>query len=509
MAFLDWAEGYNTETEYTAHFYAELLPAHLDLCCLLAGAAPPLLDAPGRFRYCELGCGNGLTLLIAAAANPDAEFIGIDFMPAHIVNAQAMAAEAGLANVRFLELSFEEANALPMQDLGEFHYMVLHGIYSWVSPQNRQEIVRFIRRRLRTGGMVYNSYNALPGWSATMPVRGAMLLKAQSTVGEGPARTREAIGFVERLQALQARAFKAAPQSASVIAQIQRQPVNYVAQEYLNQDWHPQYCHEVMAEMASAKLELVGSATLPENYDSYRFSDVQQAFIKEQPTQALQELCRDFFAATRFRRDIYVRGKRRLDDAEQVARLREARFLLCVPPHRVKFEIELGPGKLRFDEPAAHRLAELLQAGPTSFGTLVADQPWRKTFDLVLALLVSDQAVPVPAQTDAEASTRLNRMIQRRVFTHLNMSAVAVAGTGLTLSQLHILLLRLLGEGRQSPEELAAGCTALLQRVGRAVVKDGKPLTTPEQAQAHLTEQARDFIDRSLPWYRKLGLVEC
>jgi SAM-dependent methyltransferase len=508
MAFLDWAQGYNTETEYTAHFYRELLPAHLDLCCLLTGAAPPPLEAPGRFRYCELGCGNGLTLLIAAAVHPEADFIGIDFMPAHIANAKAMAAEAGLANVRFLELSFEEANALPADTLGELHYIVLHGIYSWVSPRNRQEITRFIRRHLCTGGLVYNSYNALPGWSATMPIRAAMLAKALSAVGEGAARTREAIEFVDRLQALEARAFKAAPQTASLLDQIQRQPVNYIAQEYLNQDWHPQYCHEVMEEMAAAKLELAGSATLPENYDRYRFNDAQQAFIKEQPTQALQELTRDFFASTRFRRDLFVRGKRRLDEAEQSERLREVRFLLCVPAATVKFEADLGPGKLRFETPDAQRMVGLLAEGPKSFGELLAGQPRRKTFDLILALMVTDQAVPVAAQVDTDAPTRLNRVIKKRVFTHLNMSAVVAAGTGFTLSQLHILLLRLLAEGRQSPEDLAAGCMELLQRVGRSVVKDGKPLTAPDQARAHLAEQARDFLDNSLPWYRKLGLVE-
>jgi hypothetical protein len=47
----------------------------------------------------------------------------------------------------------------------------LHGIWSWVSEDNRQIILDFIDRKLKPGGVLYLSYNTQPGWSAFMPLR--------------------------------------------------------------------------------------------------------------------------------------------------------------------------------------------------------------------------------------------------------------------------------------------------------------------------------------------------
>ena len=71
----DWSEGYVTEIDYTWGFHRELSPANLAWVAALRGASPPPLDGP--FSYCELGCGNALSLNVFAAAHPDASFFGV------------------------------------------------------------------------------------------------------------------------------------------------------------------------------------------------------------------------------------------------------------------------------------------------------------------------------------------------------------------------------------------------------------------------------------------------
>src|SRR4051812_26521029 len=159
----DWAGGYIADIEYGAGFYREQAPGTLDAACLIRGLAPPP-RRDGRFRYCELGCGQGLTALVLAAANPRAEIVAVDFNPAHIARASDLAAEAGLGNVRFIEAGFADLTGPGAPDLPDFDYIALHGVYSWVSPANRQAIVRFAERRLAPGGLLYVSYNAMPGW---------------------------------------------------------------------------------------------------------------------------------------------------------------------------------------------------------------------------------------------------------------------------------------------------------------------------------------------------------
>lgn len=41
-----------------------------------------------------------------------------------------------------------------MDGLPQFDFITLHGIYTWVSRENRQHIVDFIARYLKPGGIV-------------------------------------------------------------------------------------------------------------------------------------------------------------------------------------------------------------------------------------------------------------------------------------------------------------------------------------------------------------------
>ncbi len=149
-------------------------------------------------RYLELGYGQGVAVNIAAASN-NAEFWGADFNPAHAAHAQSLARASG-AKAHFVDDSFAEL--LARGDLPAFDIIALHGVWSWVSDENRRAIVEIIRRRLKVGGAGYISYNTLPGWAMGMPLRHMMTLHAE-TVGSGVqgvvGRIDAAISFGTRL----------------------------------------------------------------------------------------------------------------------------------------------------------------------------------------------------------------------------------------------------------------------------------------------------------------------
>ena len=61
------------------------------------------------------------------------------------------------------------------QDLPNFDFIGLHGIWSRVSASNRSIIGEFIKNKLNVGGVVYVSYNSQNGWSSMIfPVRDLM-----------------------------------------------------------------------------------------------------------------------------------------------------------------------------------------------------------------------------------------------------------------------------------------------------------------------------------------------
>lgn len=165
-----WSAGYVTEVEYTYGFYREMTPEIIRVSLLARNVGG--VDRPATLNYCELGCGQGVTANVIAAANPNIQVYATDFNPAQIHGAQMLARDAGLANVHFYDQSFQEFIDNP--DLPTFDIIGLHGIYSWINKENRQAIVRFIHRHLRPGGVVYISYNTMPGWAAVMPLRRLM-----------------------------------------------------------------------------------------------------------------------------------------------------------------------------------------------------------------------------------------------------------------------------------------------------------------------------------------------
>src|SRR5581483_6207048 len=151
---IEWTEGYVTEIDYTHGYYRELSPVLQRYALLVAGFAPP----PEEGAYLELGYGQGLSLAIHAAATPY-EVWGTDFNPSHAAQAGGLIRAAGIEAHPFDDSFAEFAER---RDLPKFGYAGLHGVWSWISNENRAHITTVLRRSLLPGGALYISYNTLP-----------------------------------------------------------------------------------------------------------------------------------------------------------------------------------------------------------------------------------------------------------------------------------------------------------------------------------------------------------
>jgi SAM-dependent methyltransferase len=83
----DWSSGYNVDLGYTYGHHREISPTWLNYAATLRGVTLPT----GDWRYLELGCGQGVGLVLTAALYPDHEFVGVDFNPLHIAHARSLA----------------------------------------------------------------------------------------------------------------------------------------------------------------------------------------------------------------------------------------------------------------------------------------------------------------------------------------------------------------------------------------------------------------------------------
>jgi len=192
----DWTDGYISEIGYTFSYFSELNPLHAVLPFLNVGlSAPPIATA------CELGYGQGISVNIHAAAS-DVLWYGTDFNPGHAAFAQSLADAAG-TDARLFDQSFAEFCA--RSDLPDFDYIALHGVWGWVSRENEQVIVDFIRKKLKVGGLLYISYNCQPGHAAILPLRHLFTEHAAIMAAPGQgivARIDAALDFAEKLLGL-------------------------------------------------------------------------------------------------------------------------------------------------------------------------------------------------------------------------------------------------------------------------------------------------------------------
>ena len=125
----DWTGGYVADIGYTFGYYTELNPQRVRLAFLNAGLVPPKVGTA-----CELGFGQGMSTNMHAAASV-VQWHGTDFNPAQAGFAQELADVSG-NGARLYDEAFDQFCS--RTDLPEFDYIGLHGIWSWISDDNRR-----------------------------------------------------------------------------------------------------------------------------------------------------------------------------------------------------------------------------------------------------------------------------------------------------------------------------------------------------------------------------------
>jgi SAM-dependent methyltransferase len=507
----DWSDGYVADLEYTYGYYTELNPRRVALAFLNAGLA-----VPATATACELGFGQGLSVNIHAAAS-GSQWWGTDFNPSQTAFARELGMRGG--DPKLFDQAFDEFCHRP--DLPEFDYIGLHGIWSWVSDDSRRVIVDFIRRRLKVGGVVYVSYNTMPGWAAMAPMRG--LLTAHSELLGAPGqgrlqRVEAALAFAGKLMDANPAYARANPQVAERLAQLRQQNPNYLAHEYFTRDWVPMSFEQMTRWLEPAKLQFASSANYLDLVDQINLTAEQQALLREIPDPGFRQTVRDFCINQQFRKDYWVRGGRRLSAGEQADQLRAQAFVLTQPRAEVPLKVNgaLGSARMQegvytpvldaFADQAPHTLGEI-ESMLKGRGITLAQVAEAATLLVGNGSLHAAQDEATVARARG-ASERLNRYLcdRARNSPEVQFLASPVTGGGVLMPRFSQLFLAASREGAADPGQLAQQVWAMLSAQNQRIVKEGQALETPEQNVAELTAQATAFVAQK-PVLQSLGLL--
>jgi len=509
----EWSSGYVVDVGYTHGFYQELTPSFLGLLSLIHGFRSPGLDDE-PLTYCELGCGQGFSTNLLAAANPHIQFYATDFNPSHIAGAQALAQSARLKNVHFSDDSFAEF--LNRDDLPDFDFITLHGIYSWISAENRQAIVQFIRKKLKPGGVVYISYNAMPGWAAVMPLRRLLVEHAEAQGSSRPllSRISNSLEFAKKLSGLDTRYFASHPKLASRVDSLKGKNLNYIAHEYFNKDLPPFYFTDLAQELSGAKLTWVGSASVLDTIDSIHMTEEQRQFLSEIDNVALRQTVRDHIIDQQFRRDIFIKGPAPLAKGAATEMWLDTRFALTCKSKDIPKQLTGLRYKAELRADLYDPLIAALEKGPQTLRDVMAQPDMAKTstgrviqaISYLVALGACHPCLPQQSFAERKIQTdRFNKAVaeEARYSPKFSYFASGVTGSGISVDRVNQLIwLALHNKEKDVPEFVRS----TLSKMGHKLVKDGKVLATPEENLAEIRGRMSVFEEDTMPLWRAIGI---
>src|ERR1700747_3167393 len=130
---------------YRGFPYAQSHPDRLATMATLFGMTPAPVE---RCRVLELGCGDGGNVIPMAFTLPESRFLGVDLSASAIARGQDLVRTLSLSNITLRHLDLMEMAG----GAGEFDYIIAHGLYSWVPPAVREQILKLFKSHLAPNG---------------------------------------------------------------------------------------------------------------------------------------------------------------------------------------------------------------------------------------------------------------------------------------------------------------------------------------------------------------------
>ena len=319
-------------------------------------------------------------------------------------------------------------------------------------------------------------------------------------------------GLVEKLVAADARHLLPSTWRALLMGEMGVARQGYLLHEFLTEHWRPAFFADVASALAGARCDYVGSATLDENFPGMTLTPDQQALWHAAPEGEARELVKDLCVPRAFRRDVFVRGLRRVHRDLATDGLVLAGATGSTEPRKLSTQA----GEATLPPAIIDPMRAALAAGPQSIGALRAlPGCGGVTPTEALAMLVgSGAALPLWRQPGADpgwdaaaaAARRLNAVAARRLAPHgmggtarLALATPALGG-GLPVESLELAVAPLMAEMPPGPDG-AIDLPALIRRL----VPPG-PLPPPEVLGGLQETLVTILQDRWAVW-RSLGIA--
>lgn len=480
------------------------------------------LDAPPaeQCRVLELGCSMGGNLVVMAQDHPASRYLGIDASSRQIAEGWKTIDALGLRNIQLRHQDILDVG----EDIGEFDYIVSHGVFSWVPPAVQNRMLEICQRHLAPNGVAYISYNTYPGWHIRGIVRDMMFYRGMQFADPQTALT-QAKALVEFV-AQSSRGSDSPYQRLleSELKHIGRMEDYYLQHEHLEEHNQPLYFHEFARRLSVNGLQYLGDADFSTMVSSNFSPEVAKTLHELGAHDIVQmEQYMDFVRCRYFRKTLVCRSSVRLNRTLTPGVVKD--LLLASEATAAAQDWSLDPAQsVSFESPGGYRISCRSPLTKAALRALKLEWPMPVAFPELLARAkreAASEGFPAP-EGEAEEflagevltgmaagvlewrltpvlfTTAVGERPETTALARLQAAqgykATNLRGEMVTLDEIHRQALRLL-DGQHAREALIEGLLAPV-RAGQLVLQrdSDKQRVTDEAEMRRLLGPALDKV---------------
>jgi methyltransferase-like protein/cyclopropane fatty-acyl-phospholipid synthase-like methyltransferase len=320
------------EVPYPNLSHVQTHPDSLATLVRLLGLTPAPIE---HCRVLEIGCASGGNLIPMGLSLPGSTMVGIDYSERQIHDGLAALEGTGVKNVSLRHMDIREVTP----ELGEFDYIIAHGVFSWVPLEVRARLLEVCQANLAPAGIAFISYNVYPGWHMLANIRDMMLYHTRNITDpdERVAQARGVLKFLSEsvptadhvrshlLNAyskfLQNEMARLGPRADSFLLHDELEEVNY-----------PVYFHQFVAEAEAHGLQYVTEIDFRGGLPNFWPPEVVQALTQLAGNVVEMEQYMDFLRSRTFRQSILCHqglAVKRTIEPEQLREFQIAARAVC------------------------------------------------------------------------------------------------------------------------------------------------------------------------------------
>ena len=285
--------------------------------------------APPQCRYLEIGCGDGSNVLPLAYALPGSRFLGVDLAETSIAAGLRHLTAFGLKNA---ELRAMDVMDMRKSDLGEWDFIVAHGVFSWVPEFVRLRLLEVCRELLAPNGVALISYNAYPGCRVRHTVREALMYHTKDA-----SSPEQKLNQGRDLLQLMTHGPDFGDDGGAVVKPEASRALNFDRNYFFHDDLaeinQPYYLHEFAAHATDHGLQYLGDAEYATMHDIRFPAEARKMLAGLGDDVVRKEQYLDFMKCRRFRHSLVCHSEAALSLEPSAESLRSLHFATHPTPH--------------------------------------------------------------------------------------------------------------------------------------------------------------------------------